>query len=77
MVIINIYNVKWKRRYTRKELSELTGISPAALTKLTKGEHVDVKISTLENLRNSSTAASLTLSKKFLINGLKICKSAL
>jgi len=50
MVIINIYNVKWKRRYTRKELSELTGISPAALTKLTKGEHVDVKISTLEKL---------------------------
>ena len=50
MVIINIYNVKWKRRYTRKELSELTGISPATLTKLTKGEHVDVKISTLEKL---------------------------
>ena len=47
MVIINIYNVKWKRRYTRKELSELTGISPATLT---KGEHVDVKISTLEKL---------------------------
>lgn len=50
MVIINIYNVKWKRRYSRKELSELTGISPATLTKLTKGEHVDVKISTLEKL---------------------------
>ncbi|PWL80678.1 hypothetical protein DBY21_00620 [Candidatus Gastranaerophilales bacterium] len=50
MVIINIYNVKWKRRYTRKELCELTGISPATLTKLTKGEHVDVKISTLEKL---------------------------
>ena len=50
MVIINIYNVKWKRRYTRKELSVLTGISPATLTKLTKGEHVDVKISTLEKL---------------------------
>ena len=50
MVIINIYNVKWKRRYTRKELSELTGISPATLTKLTKGEHVDVKINTLEKL---------------------------
>ena len=50
MVIINIYNVKWKRRYTRKELSELTGISPATLTKLTKGEHVDVKIRTLEKL---------------------------
>ena len=54
MVIINTYNVKWKRRYTRKELSELTGISPAALTKLTKGEHVDVKISTLEKLAKFS-----------------------
>lgn len=50
MIIINLYNVKWKRKYTRKEISEQTGLSPATITKLTRGEHVDMKISTLEKI---------------------------
>lgn len=50
MVIINLYKVPWKKRYTRKEISKLTGISPATITKLTKGEHVDLKLSTLEKI---------------------------
>ena len=50
MIIINLYNVKWKRKYSRKEISEKTGLSPATVTKLTKGEHVDMKLSTLERI---------------------------
>ncbi|MFQ8626788.1 MAG: helix-turn-helix domain-containing protein [Candidatus Gastranaerophilaceae bacterium] len=50
MIIINLYNVRWKKKYTRKEISKLTGISPTTITKLTKGEHVDLKLSTLEKL---------------------------
>lgn len=50
MVIINIYKVRWKKKYTRKEICELTGLSPATVTKLTKGEHVDLKLSTLEKI---------------------------
>jgi len=50
MLIVNIYNVKWKKKYTRKEIAEKTGISPTTITKLTKGEHVDAKISTVEKL---------------------------
>lgn len=50
MIIINLYNVKWKRKYSRKEISEKTGLSPATITKLTKGEHVDMKLSTLEKI---------------------------
>lgn len=50
MIIINIYNVKWKRKYTRKEIAEITGISPTTITKITRGEHVDVKLSTIEKL---------------------------
>lgn len=50
MVIINIYNIRWKRKYTRKEIAEATGISPTTITKISKGEHVDLKISTLEKL---------------------------
>ncbi len=50
MVIVNLYKVVWKKKYTRKEISELTGISPTTITKLTKGEHVDLKLSTLEKI---------------------------
>lgn len=50
MVIINLYNIRWEKKYTRKEIAELTGISPTTITKLTKGEHVDLKLSTLGKL---------------------------
>ena len=50
MVIINLFKVRWNKRYTRKEIAELTGISPATITKLMKGEHVDLKLSTLEKI---------------------------
>ncbi len=50
MVIVNLFRVRWNKRYTRKEIAELTGISPATITKLMKGEHVDLKLSTLEKI---------------------------
>ena len=50
MIIVNLYNIGWRRKITRKELAEAIGLSPTTITKLTKGEHVDVKLSTLEKL---------------------------
>ncbi len=50
MIIVNLYNVKWKKRYTNKELASMSGLSTATITKLTKGEHVDLKLSTLEKI---------------------------
>lgn len=50
MIIVNLYKVVWKKKYTRDEISKLTGISPTTITKLTKGEHVDLKLSTLEKI---------------------------
>lgn len=50
MIIINIYNVKWKRKYTYKEIAKFSGLSDATITKITRGEHVDLKLSTLEKL---------------------------
>ena len=50
MIIVNLYNVKWKKRYTNKELASMSGLSTASITKLTKGEHVDLKLSTLEKI---------------------------
>lgn len=50
MIIINIYNVKWQKKYTNKEIAENSGLSTATITKITRGEHVDLKLSTLEKL---------------------------
>lgn len=50
MIIINIYNVKWKRKYTYKEIAKFSGLSDATITKITRGEHVDLKLSPLEKL---------------------------
>jgi len=50
MIIINLYNIRWKQKYSRKEIAKATGLSPATITKLTKGEHVDLKLSTLERI---------------------------
>ena len=50
MIIINIYNVKWKRKYTYKEIAKFSGLSDATITKITRGEHVDLKLSTHEKL---------------------------
>lgn len=50
MIIVNLYNIKWKKKYNRKELSAALGMSPSTITKLTRGEHVDVKLSTLERI---------------------------
>ena len=50
MIIVNLYNVKWKKRYTNKGLANMSGLSSATITKLTKGEHVDLKLSTLEKI---------------------------
>lgn len=50
MIIVNLYNITWKTRYTNKEIAEGTGLSQATITKLTKGQHVDLKLSTLEKI---------------------------
>lgn len=50
MVIVNLYRVKWNKRYTGKEIAQISGLSTATITKLLKGEHVDLKLSTLEKI---------------------------
>lgn len=50
MIIVNLYNIKWKSKLTRKDLAKALGMSPTTITKLTKGEHVDIKLSTLEKI---------------------------
>ena len=50
MVIVNLFKVKWNKRYTGKEIAKASGLSTTTITKLMKGEHVDLKLSTLEKI---------------------------
>ena len=50
MIIVNLFKVKWNKRYTGKELVKFSGLSTTTITKLLKGEHVDMKLSTLEKI---------------------------
>ena len=50
MIIVNLFKVKWNKRYTGKELATFSGLSTTTITKLLKGEHVDMKLSTLEKI---------------------------
>ena len=40
MIIVNLFKVKWNKRYTGKELAKFSGLSTTTITKLLKGEHV-------------------------------------
>lgn len=43
MIIINLHEILWRKKITGKQLSEMTNISEATISKLVKGENIDVK----------------------------------
>lgn len=50
MIIVNLYNIKWKKKISRKDLAEALNMSPSTITKLTNDKHVDLKLSTIERI---------------------------
>ena len=48
MYIINLYNVRWERRYTQEEIVKATGLSKKTVGQLFSGKHYNYKIDTLE-----------------------------
>ena len=50
MYIVNLYNVRWKRKYTQEEVVQATGLSPTTVNKLFNGKYHDYRISTLETI---------------------------
>lgn len=47
MYIVNLYNVKWKKKYTRDEISKATGLSRATIDQLFSGKYRNYNIRTL------------------------------
>jgi DNA-binding Xre family transcriptional regulator len=50
MYIVNLYNVRWERKYTQKEIVELTQLSVETVNKLFSGKYHDYRLSTLETI---------------------------
>ncbi|MBD5401658.1 helix-turn-helix transcriptional regulator [bacterium] len=50
MYVVNLYNVRWKQKYTQDEIAEATGLGVNTVSHLLSGKHYDYKISTLEKI---------------------------
>ena len=50
MYIVNLYNIKWKRKYTQEEIVTATKLSVGTVSNLFSGKYHDYKLSTLENI---------------------------
>ncbi|CCY62434.1 xRE family transcriptional regulator [Clostridium sp. CAG:967] len=52
MITVKLYELIWQNKVKGYEVSEATGISKATISKLVKGENIDVKLSTINKLCN-------------------------
>lgn len=50
MHIVNLYRVKWNRKYTQEDITKLTGLSKKTVSQLFSGKYHDYKLSTLETI---------------------------
>ena len=50
MYIINLYNIKWKRKYTQEEIARATGLSKKTINQLFSGKHHNYGLFTLETI---------------------------
>ena len=50
MYIVNLYNIRWKNKYTQEEIVKLTGLSKKTVSQLFSGKYYNYKLSTLETI---------------------------
>ena len=50
MYIINLFNIRWKKRYTQKEIMNATGLSQRTISQLFSGRHYNYELFTLETI---------------------------
>ena len=50
MYIVNLYNVRWKKKYTQEEIIKATGLSKKTVSQLFSGKYYNYKLSTLETI---------------------------
>ncbi len=50
MYIINLYNIRWKKKYTQDEIAQKTGLSKRTINQLFSGKHYNYELYTLETI---------------------------
>lgn len=50
MYIVNLYNIRWKKKYTQDEIAEATGLSKKTISQLFSGKYYNYKLCTLETI---------------------------
>ena len=50
MYIVNLYKIRWNRRYTQEEIRLATGLSKKVVSQLFSGRYYNYKLSTLESI---------------------------
>lgn len=48
MYIVNLYNVRWTKKYTQDEIIKATKLSKKTVSQLFSGKYYNYKLSTLE-----------------------------
>ena len=52
MITVKLYELIWQHKVKGYEVAEATDLSKATISKLVKGENIDVKLSTINKLCN-------------------------
>ena len=50
MYIVNLYNIRWKKRYTQEEIATATKLSKRTINQLFSGKHYNYELFTLETI---------------------------
>lgn len=50
MYIVNLYNIRWKKKYTQDEIAEATGLSKKTISQLFSGKYYNYELCTLETI---------------------------
>ncbi len=50
MYIVNLYNIRWKKKYTQEEISKETGLNKNTVSQLFSGKYYNYELKTLETI---------------------------
>ena len=50
MYIVNLYNIRWKKKYTQNDIAQATGLSKKTVLQLFSGKYYNYTLDTLEKI---------------------------
>lgn len=50
MYVVNLYNIRWSKKYTQQEIIKATGLSKKTVNQLFSGKYYNYRLNTLETI---------------------------